>query len=420
MFTARRISTFILFATSCIGVSQADTVLFTKGDEAFEIEFVTIDVPGNPPDEPDNQGNAWGAVGYRYQISKYEVTNTAYGVVFSNSVSPEQAVLPAGGGWSEMAAIVNFMNTQQGFHPAYNIVGPINDLNERPWDEDDEGYDPSNPYRNSLARYVMPSADEWHKAAYFDPTTGQYFDYANGSNTLPMGVSVPTVNQDEAVYGGGDTVAVDVTQAGGLSPFGTMGQTGNGPEYEENFYSDGFHAVRSGAQHDPSNLRADQSRLFPLLGGGLRVVRLLPQSGVVGDFDDDGILTAADVDLLSLQLRIGSGDLLFDLNSDDTLDDADRTVWVEQLALTAFGDADLNGSVDFADFLALSAGFDQLSGWSGGDFDGDGVTEFSDFLILSKNYGTGTDFVSVPEPVSAFQFYTVLSVLFVVVRRSAR
>ena len=32
----------------------------------------------------------------------------------------------------------------------------------------DPGYDPTNLYRNSLAKYFLPSLNEWHKAAYYD------------------------------------------------------------------------------------------------------------------------------------------------------------------------------------------------------------------------------------------------------------
>ena len=55
---------------------------------------------------------------------------------------------------------------------------------------------------------------------------------------------------------------------------------------------------------------------------------------------------------------------------------------------TLIGDADCNGVVEFADFLALSTNFGlEGAGWSQGDFDGDGTVAFSDFLGLSGNFG---------------------------------
>lgn len=53
------------------------------------------------------------------------------------------------------------------------------------------------------------------------------------------------------------------------------------------------------------------------------------------------------------------------------------------------GDANHDGSVDFSDFLELSANFGlQDASWADGDFDGDGIVSFADFVILSDAYGT--------------------------------
>lgn len=52
------------------------------------------------------------------------------------------------------------------------------------------------------------------------------------------------------------------------------------------------------------------------------------------------------------------------------------------------GDADDNGEVDFADFLALSANFGTVADavWEQGDFNADGNVDFADFLLLSKAF----------------------------------
>lgn len=65
------------------------------------------------------------------------------------------------------------------------------------------------------------------------------------------------------------------------------------------------------------------------------------------------------------------------------------------------GDADLNGTVEFGDFLRLSANFGVAGTWAAGDFDGDGEVLFSDFLQLADNFGTSYKngaAVAVPEP----------------------
>ena len=63
------------------------------------------------------------------------------------------------------------------------------------------------------------------------------------------------------------------------------------------------------------------------------------------------------------------------------------------------GDADLNGRVEFADFLALSSGFGGNNAHFGtGDFDCNGAVEFADFLTLSSNFGQSAAAAAVPEP----------------------
>jgi formylglycine-generating enzyme required for sulfatase activity len=88
----------------------------------------------------------------------------------------------------------------------------------------------NNKYRNSLARYHLPSYNEWYKAAYYNPINSTYYDYANGSNTAPTAVASGTAH-GTAVYN--QSVPADVNIAGGLSPYGVMGLNGNASEWQE-------------------------------------------------------------------------------------------------------------------------------------------------------------------------------------------
>ncbi len=118
-----------------------------------------------------------------------------------------------------------------------------------------------------------------------------------------------------------------------------------------------------------------------------------------GDFDMDELLSNNDIDLLGAEVRAGTNETSFDLNNDMLVDDVDRTIWVEELVGTTFGDADLNGTVEFPDFLALSRAFGGEGGWADGDFDGSGDVQFPDFLTLSRNFGvSNVAIASVPEP----------------------
>jgi hypothetical protein len=62
-----------------------------------------------------------------------------------------------------------------------------------------------------------------------------------------------------------------------------------------------------------------------------------------------------------------------------------------ELITSAFpGDANLDGKVDFNDFVAISTHFLQPDiDWDHGNFNYDGVVDFNDFVVLSTNFGEG-------------------------------
>jgi len=53
---------------------------------------------------------------------------------------------------------------------------------------------------------------------------------------------------------------------------------------------------------------------------------------------------------------------------------------------TTPGDADLSGTTDFNDFLALQTNYNKPGNWTQGDWDYSGTVDFNDFLILQTNY----------------------------------
>jgi len=103
-----------------------------------------------------------------------------------------------------------------------------------------------------------------------------------------------------------------------------------------------------------------------------------------GDFNEDHVINAADIDLL--QHNKGNAD--FDLNGDGTADQADTDTLIRTILGTNYGDANLDGVVDTLDFNRLAANFGQSSrGWSDGDFTGEGVVDTTDFTQLAANFG---------------------------------
>jgi len=71
-----------------------------------------------------------------------------------------------------------------------------------------------------------------------------------------------------------------------------------------------------------------------------------------------------------------------------------------QIVKLVTGDADLNGKVDFQDYLALESSFgNTVTPGTGADFDNNGVIDFQDYLALESNFGTGA-VVETPEPMT--------------------
>ena len=143
--------------------------------------------------------------------------------------------------WNEAARFVNWLNTSNGYSAAYNFTTGGSNDNIALWTISDSGYNPANPFRNSNAYYFLPSEDEWYKAAYYDPNanggTGGYWDYATGSDTVPTAVTGGTAS-GTAVFGQTQgTGPAIITNAGGLSPYGTMAQNGNVGEWHESAYT---------------------------------------------------------------------------------------------------------------------------------------------------------------------------------------
>lgn len=129
---------------------------------------------------------------------------------------------------------------------------------------------------------------------------------------------------------------------------------------------------------------------------------------IAGDFDNDGSLTAADIDLLSTEVLGGLNPPAYDLNNDGLVNEADRTVWVEELSSTYFGDANLDGVFDSGDFVAVfqegeyEDALTGNSGWASGDWNGDKEFNSGDFVSAFQaggyELGPRAAVSAVPEP----------------------
>ena len=230
-----------LLALGCQSASaQLVTESFGSGDNAFTMDFVTI---GNPNNAADTTGdpNPVGSVAYTYNLGKYEVSRDmitkansegSLGITMSDLTSSggNGVNRPATGiSWYEAARYVNWLNTSTGGTAAYKFSGSTFQL----WSEGDAGYNANNMFRNSLAKYVIASRDEWYKGAYGSPD-GTWYNFPTGTDSKPSAVAGGT-DPNTAVYGG-QAGPADITNAGGLSSYATMGQGGNVWEWNETAY----------------------------------------------------------------------------------------------------------------------------------------------------------------------------------------
>ena len=230
--------------------AQADT-FGTSGNE-FTIDFVDIGNAGNAADT-----TTYGAVPYEYRMGKNEISQlqitkaTQIGMAHVSAGAWTGSQPAADITWYEAAAFVNFLNTNSGRTAAYNLTfsGSWSMAvwsSEQAWTAGG-----TNLYRNKDAFYFLPSENEWYKAAYYNAAGTNYFLYPTGSDTAPTAVASGT-NASSAVYNNATPVPATVNSAGGLSPYGTMGQGGNVWEWNESAFngtnssSSEFRAIRGG------------------------------------------------------------------------------------------------------------------------------------------------------------------------------
>jgi formylglycine-generating enzyme required for sulfatase activity len=238
---------FLLLTLLALGYQTASATslleTFGSGANQFSMEFVTI---GNPNNAADTTGapNPAGSVAYTYNLAKYEVSREqidkanvagSLGITLAEmgSYGGNGLLKPATGiSWYQAAKYVNYLNTSTGGTAAYKFDGSGT---FQLWSSTDAGYNANNMFRNSLAKYWLPSTNEWYKGAY-GKADGSWSNFPNGTDSAPTAVAGGTA-ANTAVYGqSGSTGPANITSAGGLSAYGTMGQGGNVWEWMETAY----------------------------------------------------------------------------------------------------------------------------------------------------------------------------------------
>lgn len=133
------------------------------------------------------------------------------------------------------------------------------------------------------------------------------------------------------------------------------------------------------------------------------------------DFNGDNECSIEDIDILYRQPGLTDQQISDWLISSSAANPAGREFRP--------GDTNLDGSIDFADFLSLSANFGigPNSTWGLGNFNADGDVNFADFLALSGNFGFGVASSEiVPEPKPSFAWISCCGLLLQMLSRKAQ
>jgi formylglycine-generating enzyme required for sulfatase activity len=298
----------ILSVFPLAGNAGAVTDSFGNNHSQFNIDFVPIGNLRNKPDmeshgritEVDGQlqsdPNGRGRVDYFYWISKYTISQKDLSMAIASGLenvpkgkwSDDKPAAPIS--WHEAAAFVNWLNTSKGYEPAYNLQYSEGRWSMQLWDTESSAYDPNNPYRNKNSVYVLPSENEFYKAAFGKKDGLGYTSYSTGSNEPPQAIPGGTEPNTMVCNQKNQENPASVYEAGGLSSYGTMGQIGNISQWLE--------SSESGNNADPNARRLsigldwhmDQGFLLFLGRGvaydpdfknvpiGMRVVRLQKSS----------------------------------------------------------------------------------------------------------------------------------------------
>jgi choice-of-anchor B domain-containing protein len=161
--------------------------------------------------------------------------------------------------------------------------------------------------------------------------------------------------------------------------------------------------------------------VYPFFDSGTLIISDMSNGLVVarldlfdGDFNYDGDLNCADVNLLTAAVASGANDADYDITGDGLVNLADRDAWLVEAGSENLpsgnpflpADADLNGTVDGQDFIAWNNHkFSTLAEFCSGDFNMDGVIDGLDFIAwnefkfqTSDARGASGQSFAVPEP----------------------
>jgi formylglycine-generating enzyme len=302
----------LLSASLASRPAWADVFSMPSGQKS--LEFVTVGDPGNAADTRDalHSPGAWGAVPYIYQMGRYDVTRGQYcqflnamaktdlyglyrtGMSISRSGAPGSYSYSVGSGledypvtyvsWADAARFCNWLATGATEAGCYTLNGATSDSAL------------AVVVRNPAASYVVPSEDEWYKAAYYKggSTHAGYWTYPTRNDSPPSN-ELASTGSNNANYSRSSMTPVGYF-AGSPGPYETFDMGGNAWQWTETInYSARY--MRGGSYNwDYSYLHSGASNwlLYPtqeLENVGFRVA-LVPEPATLSLLALGGLLIA--------------------------------------------------------------------------------------------------------------------------------
>jgi len=259
-----RVANLRAFA-SCVAIAVASMAASAFG--AVTISYGTVGNPGNPANT-----NGWGAVSSTFQISQYETTNAQYveflnkvdaggtnpngvynslmssdalgGITFNAGAASGSKYAVKGGTnpngaayggapvvfttWFSAARFANWLQNGQQASAASMETGAYTLANQT------SGAIPS---RNPGAQVVLPSRDEWYKAAFYTGAGSSYNLYPTSSGSAPTNTITNLTLINAANYGAIATPTLSPIPTGSYinttSAYGMYDMFGNATEFTD-------------------------------------------------------------------------------------------------------------------------------------------------------------------------------------------